>query len=115
MDPELHWVKLSHQVSLGVSALHVIVFNEMKIHSHRMSKEEIISAMEDNSGETGVAKTKNMDEAIQLSSGEGVLEKFLNTAARVESIILFPKRLRDDSKLTVAAFLRNKMIFGPSL
>ena len=52
---------------LRVSTLYVIVLWIMKLHSHITSKEEIIFAMEDNSDETGIMKTKDVDEVIQLN------------------------------------------------
>ena len=87
----------------------MIVFHVMKLHSHSISKEGIIAAMEDNSGETGLVQTKIADEAMQLSSGEVILEKFLNTTARIERIILFTKRVCDDSTFATVVALGNKM------
>ena len=48
--------------------------------------------MENNSGENGLAKSKDVDEVTQLSSGKCILEKFLNTASRVESTLFFRRK-----------------------
>ena len=58
----MHWVQVNLQVSLGVSALHVIVTLIMKLHSHSSSKEEVITAIEDNRSKIVLVQTKDVDE-----------------------------------------------------
>ena len=109
MDPVVCWAEVNQQVSLCASTLHVMVSQGMKLYSHSISKEEIVTTMEDNSSKTVLAQTKNEDEAVQTLLREDILESFLNTAARLERIILFLKRVHDNSTLIETAAIGNKM------
>ena len=66
MDPGVYWVQVNQQVSLWDSSLNVLAFHVLKHHSFIFSNEEINATIEDNSEETGLMQTKDIDEVMQL-------------------------------------------------
>ena len=109
IDPSVHWAQVNQQVSLGVSELHVILLHAMKLRNRSTSKEEMIATMEDNSGENRLVQTKDVDEAMQLNTENDFLKAFVNTAARLESIILVSNRVCGNYTLSAAVALRSKI------
>ena len=110
MDPGGCWVKLSPQVSLGMSALHVKSLLIKKRHSNRSSKEEVIVVMEDNRAGILLVQTKEADKSKHLKLGENVLKLFLNIALRVKSAIIFSKQADKNSVHTAVSALGNKIM-----
>ena len=90
MEVGLHWIQFKSKISLGSSKPHVIIVSIFKRYNYSISKEEVVPTMEDDRDEIEHIK-KDIDEAAQFQTEEGIIQLFLLDKHRVESIILFTK------------------------
>ena len=81
------------------------VVSIVKQHKHCVYKEEVIVTLDENRVVRGCVKQKDVDIATKLQLGEGMLHLFLDIPSKLENIINFFPRTKQNSSYHNAATL----------